>query len=101
MKSKRETRVLSDEQLSEATECLKAMAHPVRLKILQLVIQSRHTVTELAAACNIVGPVASMQLRLLERSGLLVGHREGKFMYYQIADPQIANVVASIESRFG
>ena len=100
MKAKREKRTLSDEQLAEATECLKVMAHPVRLKMLQLVIHSRHTVTELATACGIQGPVASAQLRLLERSGLLVGNREGKFMYYSIAEPQIANLVASIESRF-
>jgi DNA-binding transcriptional ArsR family regulator len=101
MKTKREKRTLTAEQLSEATECLKAMAHPLRLKMLQLVIQQRHTVGELAAACEIVSPVASQQLRLLERSGLLVGKREGKFTYYEIVDPQIATIVSAVESRFG
>lgn len=100
MKTKREKRTLSTEQLAEATECLKAMAHPHRFKMLQLVIQARHTVGELAAACEVPSPVASQQLRLLERSGLLVGKREGKCMYYEISEPQIATIVAAIESRF-
>jgi ArsR family transcriptional regulator, zinc-responsive transcriptional repressor len=100
IKAKREKKPLSAEQLNAAVECLKAMAHPQRLKMLQLVSQARYTVGELATACGIAHPVASLQLRLLERSGLLIGKREGKFVYYQLAEPELANLITIIESRF-
>lgn len=101
MKVKREKRFMTNEQLAEATECLKAMAHPQRLRILQMLLHQRYTVGEIAGACDVPSPVASTQLRLLERCGLLVGKREGRFMYYEIAEPQLAGIMACIESRFG
>lgn len=100
MKAKREKEMMSSEELSEATEFLKAMAHPQRLRILQLLIHQRHTVGELATACDIPAPVASAQLRLLERCGLLAGKRDGKFVYYEIAEPQLLNIMLCLESRF-
>ena len=101
MKVKRAKKWMNRDQLDQAVECLKAMAHPMRLQILQLLCHSRYTVGELAAACEIVGPVASQHLRLLERSGLLVGKREGKFVYYQLAEPHIATLLTLIEAHFG
>ncbi len=92
---------MTNEQLADATECLKAMAHPQRLKILQLLIHQRFTVGQIAEACKVASPIASTQLRLLERCGLLVGKREGRFTYYEIAEPQLAGIMACIESRFG
>ena len=101
MKPKREKRLMTNDQLAEAAESLKAMAHPQRLKILQMLIHQRYTVGEIAQACSVPSPVASTQLRLLERCGLLVGKREGRCTYYEIAEPQLAGIMACIESRFG
>ena len=100
MKSKRPAKSLSHEQWSEAAECLKAIAHPQRLRMLHLMSGGRPSVGELAAACGIASPVASNHLRLMERSGLLQSRREGRHIYYQIAEPHFAPILACLESRF-
>ncbi len=89
------------EQLNEAAECLKTIAHPHRLQILQLISSGPHTVGELATACQIASPVASNHLRLMERTGLLSSRRDGKNIYYQISDNYITPILACLESRFG
>jgi DNA-binding transcriptional ArsR family regulator len=101
MKPKRSAKSMTLEQLSEAAECLKTIAHPHRLQILQLISSGPHTVGELAVACQIASPVASNHLRLMERTGLLSSRRDGKNIYYQISDNYITPILACLESRFG
>lgn len=89
------------DQWSEAAECLKTIAHPHRLHLLQLISSGEHTVGDLALACQIAGPVASNHLRLMERTGILTSQRAGKNIYYKIADNFITPILACLESRFG
>ena len=49
---------MTNDQLGEAAECLKAMAHPQRLRILQMLLHRRFTVGEIAEACAVPSPVA-------------------------------------------
>lgn len=55
----------------KAAECLKTLAHPLRLRIIQLLLHGKHTVGDLAADCEIADNVGSDQLRLLQRCGFL------------------------------
>jgi DNA-binding transcriptional ArsR family regulator len=86
--------------LAEAAECLKTLAHPVRLRMVQLLLEGRHTVGELAADCGVPQNVASQHLRLLQRCGFFASEREGRKVYYQVVEPHLANLMACIESRF-
>ena len=65
------TDVLSLEILGEAAECLRTIAHPHRLRMIQLMLQGEHTVGELAESCGIASHVASEHLMLMRRCGLL------------------------------
>ncbi len=85
---------------SEAAECLKALAHPVRLRIVQMLLHGRYTVGELAADCEIPDNVGSEHLRLLQRCGFLVSEREGRRVYYSVAEPHLEQLMACIEARF-
>ncbi|MCD0462579.1 ArsR/SmtB family transcription factor [Roseiconus lacunae] len=85
---------------AQAAECLKTLAHPVRLRIVQLLLFGRYTVGELAADCEIQDNVASDHLRLLQRCGFLVSEREGRRVYYQIAEPHLQGLMDCIEGRF-
>ena len=51
----------------QAAECLKTLAHPVRLRIVQLLLHGRYTVGELAEDCGVPDNVASEHLRLMQR----------------------------------
>jgi ArsR family transcriptional regulator, zinc-responsive transcriptional repressor len=86
--------------LNNAAECLKALAHPVRLRMVQLLLIGRYTVGELAADCDIPDNVASENLRLMQRCGFLSSEREGRRVYYRVAEPHLAQLMACIEARF-
>ncbi len=86
--------------LTEAAECLKILAHPVRLRMVQLLLSGRYTVGELAEDCEVPNNVASEHLRLMQRCGFFTSEREGRKVFYQIAEPHLANIMSCIESRF-
>jgi DNA-binding transcriptional ArsR family regulator len=88
------------ETLGNAAECLKTLAHPHRLRIVEMLLAARYTVGELAEACAIAPHVASGHLRLMQRCGLLEPVREGRNIYYQIAEPCLAEILACIRKRF-
>jgi len=87
--------------LEQAAECLKTLAHPHRLRMVQMLLQGRYTVGELAMACEIPSHMASEHLRLMQRCGLLSNQKEGRKAYYQIAEPHLSELMACIEGRFG
>lgn len=101
MPVKKQTRLLEMEALSEAAECLKVLAHPHRLRMVQMLLSGRYAVGELAEACEIQSHMASEHLRLMQRCGLLGSVREGRCTYYEIAEPHLADIMRCVESRFG
>src|SRR3974377_244045 len=89
------------EALEQAAECLKTLAHPHRLRMVQMLLRGRYTVGELAEACGIPSHMASEHLRLMQRCGLMTNEKDGRKAYYQIAEPHLANIMACVEARFG
>ena len=88
------------DEFAQAAECLKTLAHPARLRMVQRLLHSRLTVGELAEDCAIPNNVASEHLRLMQRCGFLKSEREGRRVYYQVAEPHLKNIIACIEQRF-
>ncbi len=101
MATKTKTKLTSLEALAQAAECLKTLAHPHRLRMVQLLLQGQYTVGELAEACEIPSHMASEHLRLMQRCGFLKAEKEGRFVYYSVAEPHLASIMSCIESRFG
>ncbi|WP_039962002.1 ArsR/SmtB family transcription factor [Rhodopirellula europaea] len=85
---------------AQAAECLKVLAHPVRLRIVQMLLHGRYTVGELASDCEIQNNVGSDHLRLLQRCGFLTSERDGRKVYYQVAESHLEQLMACIEGRF-
>lgn len=100
-KVKRTTKKQMD-ALSEAAECLRALAHPHRLRIVQLLLSEvPYTVNELASACGITQPMTSDHLRLMQRCGFLTSQKDGRTVYYTVAEPHLASLMACVTERFG
>ena len=97
----RAARLTSLEALGQAAECLRTLAHPHRLRIVQMLLGGRYTVGELADACGIPSHMASEHLRLMQRCGFLDMEKDGRCVYYTVAEPHLANIMNCIESRFG
>ena len=87
--------------LEQAAECLRTLAHPHRLRMVQMLLSGRYTVGELAEACGIASHMASEHLRLMKHCGLLDSERDGRRTYYSVAEPHLAHIMACIEGRFG
>ncbi len=100
-KKTREPRLTDLDALSQAAECLKTLAHPHRLRIVQMLLGGRYTVGELAEACDIPSHMASEHLRLMQRCGFLASERDGRKTYYHVVEPHLANIMQCVEDRFG
>jgi DNA-binding transcriptional ArsR family regulator len=92
---------LTSDAFQQAAECLKVIAHPHRLQMLQMLLQGEYTVGELADACQITSPMTSEHLRLLQRCGFLDARKEGRFVYYHVVEPHLEKLIACVEGRFG
>lgn len=102
MKTKRAPlKLIRLEALEQAAECLRALAHPHRLRIVQMLLHGRYTVGELAEACGIPSHMASEHLRLMQRCGFLVNEKEGRKAYYRVAEAHLERIMDCIEARFG
>lgn len=65
-----------------------------------MLLSKRLTVGEIAEACRIQSHVASEHLRLMERCRLFSSEREGRCVYYQVAEPHLADLMSCIVARF-
>lgn len=88
------------DDLGRAAECLRVLAHPHRLRMIQLLLRGDHTVTELAEACELPTAMASEHLRLMQRCGFLSSQKDGRRVYYQVAEPHLKSILQCIEERF-
>lgn len=86
--------------LEQAAECLRTLAHPVRLRIIELLLSGRYTVGELARSCRVRPHVASEHLRLMEHCGLLTKDRDGRRIYYACAHPCLERILDCVRCQF-
>ncbi len=83
-----------------AAEYLKCMAHPHRLRMIEMLLSGRYTVGELAEACGIPSHMASEHLRLMRQCKMLVAERNGRKMFYRVTDPGLERLLAQLRLWF-
>jgi rhodanese-related sulfurtransferase/DNA-binding transcriptional ArsR family regulator len=74
----------------------KCLAHPHRLELLEQLAQGERSVEVLANRARLSIANASQHLQQMKRVGLLVNRREGKFVYYQLVDDTILDLLAAL-----
>lgn len=87
-------------QLEEAARGLKAMAHPARLMILQLLSESERSVGNLEKLLGISQANLSQHLNLMKDKGLLTSRRDGNQVYYRLRDNRLMGLMALIQDLF-
>ena len=79
--------------LEDATETLRAIAHPVRLLIIEMLHRRKAmTVTEIHEELGIEQAVASHHLRILKDKDVLTVRRDGKNSYYALAKQEFYQI---------
>lgn len=80
--------------LSEVkAELFKALAHPARIRALEVLVEGERPVGELQPLVGIEASHLSQQLAVLRRAGLVVARREGSSVIYAVRDPLVADLL--------
>jgi DNA-binding transcriptional ArsR family regulator len=68
--------------------------------MIQMLLEGEYTVGELAEACALPTAMASEHLRLMQRCGFLTSEKQGRKVFYRVAEPHLKQILACIEGRF-
>jgi DNA-binding transcriptional ArsR family regulator len=75
-------------------EFFKTLGHPARIRVLELLSEREHSVTEMLPEVGIEPAHLSQQLAVLRRANLVTTRREGSTVYYSLASPHVADLLA-------
>lgn len=101
LKSCPEKLLSKETDIDHASTCLKAMAHPLRLKILCLLMQfEKISVLDLVEAVGTSQSNISQHLSILKEKGLLRCDKEANKVYYSLVDENLNLLVSSIRNAF-
>jgi len=88
---------LGNDKLQVSAEVLRAIAHPLRMKILEFIDRNGDThVNKIYNTLNLEQSITSQHLRILRNAELVSTRREGKFIYYSINYDKVSVVKESI-----
>jgi ArsR family transcriptional regulator, virulence genes transcriptional regulator len=82
-------------------EVCKALSHPVRLQVLDLVSKRERSVDELAKLVGVGQPNLSMHLAALRHRRLVTARRDGMNVYYKTSHAKIADACSLIQEVVG
>jgi len=91
---RRKAKEVDDPMLKRLDQLFSGLADQTRLKILKLLAEEELCACELMAALDLTQPTTSHHLGILERSGLVSPRREGKWIFYRLADPKVETLLA-------
>ena len=82
------------ETIPEETELYEIFGDSTRIRILFVLFEAEVCVCDLAAALNMTQSAISHQLRILKQSRLVKSRREGKSVFYSLADEHVRTIIS-------
>ena len=86
----------SIEECRKVADIFKQISDGTRLRILWFLCHCEECVSNISAAVGMSDPAVSHHLKVLRKAGLIVSRREGKEIYYKIADTMVAEHIHQI-----
>ncbi|MFJ2104003.1 ArsR/SmtB family transcription factor [Streptomyces microflavus] len=74
-------------------EFFKTLGHPVRIRVLELLSEREHAVSEMLGEVGVEAAHLSQQLAVLRRARLVTARRERSAVYYTLANPEVAELL--------
>jgi ArsR family transcriptional regulator len=81
-------------------ELFKALGHPVRIRILELLREGEQSVSSLSESLAIEMSTVSQHLAILRGRGLVSGRKEGTTVFYTVVDPQVFDLLDTARAMF-
>ena len=85
---------VSEDELSDLAELFKIFGDSTRIKILFDLFQGEKNVTEICDDLEMNQSAVSHQLKILKVSKLITSRRDGKAVYYRLADEHVTTIIA-------
>ena len=89
-----EKRVPDENELMDLAELFKVFGDTTRMRILFSLFTKEDAVTELADALNMTQSAVSHQLRILRNAKLIASRRDGKNIFYSLADDHVRTIIS-------
>ncbi len=83
-----------EESLADLADLFKNFSDTTRIRIMSLLISNEMCVCDITAALKATQSAVSHQLRILKQSRLVKTRREGKIVYYSLADEHVRTIFA-------
>lgn len=83
-----------EDELMELAELFKVFGDSTRIRILYVLFKAEVCVCDLAECLNMTQSAISHQLKILKQSKLVKSRREGKSVYYSLADGHVRTIIA-------
>ena len=83
-----------EEELYDLAELFKVFGDSTRIRILYVLFEAEVCVCDIAEALHMTQPAISHQLRILKQAKLVKNRREGKSVYYSLADSHVRTIIA-------
>jgi ArsR family transcriptional regulator len=91
----------SQEQLQAASDVMRAVAHPLRLRIIRFIDKNRKiNVNKIYNKLKLEQSITSQHLRILRDADLVIAERDGKFIYYSINYDRMEKLAESVDKYF-
>lgn len=89
-----------DDEIMQAAEAMKAIAHPLRLKILCVLAENELSVQEIVKLVGTTQSNISQHLAILRDKAILGYRKDANRVYYRIADPRTLKLVVMMRDVF-
>lgn len=83
-----------EEELYDLAELFKVFGDSTRIRILYVLFEAEVCVCDLAKALNMTQSAISHQLKILKQNKLVKNRREGKSIFYSLADGHVRTIIA-------
>ena len=91
--------ILEAALVQKAAEVLRTVAHPVRLRIIDILERGEMSVLELCRSLETPQAYMSQQLNLMKAKGVLASRRNGNHVIYSIADPRVVKIIHCVRQQ--
>ncbi len=88
-----------EQEIERVVRLFKAFGDRTRYRIITVLACGPRTVNELASQVDLSQPATSQQLKVLRQAGLVVGKRDGRYIYYQLTDQHVLTILEQVRAH--
>jgi len=92
--------LLGDQQIDEASRAMKAMSHPLRLRIVCILADQEVSVQDIVDQVGTSQSNISQHLAMMREKGVLRTRKDANRVYYRLADVRMLEVIARVRDVF-